>query len=325
MSQKINWGILGPGNIATHFAEDLKLSGRATLHGVASRDLDKAKDFGSRFGAENCYGSYEELADDPDIDVIYVATPHTFHYEQTLMCLKKGKAVLCEKPMGINAAEVKSMVGEARSRNLFLMEGMWTRFIPATEKMLKLLRDNAIGDLLFIRADFGFRTDADLESRLYNKTLGGGALLDIGIYPVYLSLLTLGIPTGIKAMARMTETDVDSYCSMLFSYENGTKAILESTIEAETPTEACLYGTRGSLKLHSRFHHAEKLTLTQNGEEKILDIGYEGNGYIHEIEEVNSCLLQNRSESLKMPLQTSLDLIEILDRVKEEIGLSYSS
>lgn len=323
--KKINWGILGPGNIAHLFAGDLLLSKRSTLHGVASRNLEKAKAFGSKFHAKKCYGSYEELADDPDIDIIYVATPHTFHVEQTLMCLNKGKAVLCEKPMGINANQVKSMVEEARSRNLFLMEGMWTRFIPATEKLLELVYDNAIGELLFIRADFGFRSDADLESRLYNKALGGGALLDIGIYPVYLSLLTQGLPTDIKAMARMTETNVDSYCSMLFSYENGAKAILESTIEAETPIEATLYGSKGSLKLHSRFHHTEKMTLSLNGEEHSMDIPYEGNGYIHEIEEVNNCLLQNRTESLKMPLQTSLDLIKVLDKVKEEIGLSYSS
>lgn len=325
MDKHINWGIIGLGNIAHLFAEDLKRSERSILHGVASRDIDKAESFGSKFNSAKYYGSYEELADDPDIDVIYIATPHTFHFEHTMMCVKKGKAVLCEKPFGINASQVNSMVEEAKARQVFLMEGMWTRFIPATEKILELLENGAIGDLSFIRADFGFKAPFDTESRLYNKALGGGSLLDIGIYPVYLSLLTLGLPTDIKAMARMTETDVDSYTSMLFSYENGAKAVLESTIEAETPTEAYLHGSIGSIKVHSRFHHTEKITISRNGEEEILDIAYEGNGYIHEIEEVNNCLLQKKTESPKLSLQTSLDLIAILDDVKKEIGLSYSS
>ena len=324
MDNKIKWGILGLGNIAHLFAEDLRLSERAVLQSVASRDSDRARDFASRFNSRKYYGSYEELADDPDIDVIYVATPHTFHHEQTMMCLSKGKAVLCEKPMGIRSDEVKSMVAEARHRKLFLMEGMWTRFIPATEKVLELIQKDAIGELLFIRADFGFRTDAGPESRLYNKALGGGALLDIGIYPVYLSLLTMGLPAEIKAMARMTETGVDSYCSMLFGYKNGAKAVLESTFEAETPIEAVLYGTQGSLKLHSRFHHTEKITLTRGGEIESFDIAYKGNGYFHEIEEVNKCLLQNRLESPGYPLQASLNLMAVLDRVKKEISLTYN-
>lgn len=325
MNKQINWGMIGLGKIARRFAEDLMRSKHSKLQGVASRDINKAKEFGSTFNSVRCYGSYEELACDPDIDVVYIATPHAFHHDHTMICLKNDKAVLCEKPMGINAGEVKSMAEEARSRNLFLMEAVWTRFIPATAKLLELIQNGVIGDLSFIRADFGFRSAHDPESRLYNKALGGGSLLDIGIYPVYLSLLTLGIPTEIKAMARITETDVDSYCSMLLSYENGAKAVLESTIEADTPTEAYLHGSRGSLKLHSRFHHSEKITISGNGEEEILDIKYQGNGLIYEIEEVNSCLLQNRTESSKLPLQTSLNLITVLDHIKKEIGLSYSS
>jgi predicted dehydrogenase len=322
-SRKINWGILGLGKIAHLFVSDLKLSERANLQGVASRSLEKAQGFGNKFDAEKCFGSYEELANDPEIDVIYIATPHTFHFEQTLMCLEKGKAVLCEKPMGVHAGETEKMIEAARSKDLFLMEGMWTRFIPATVKMLELLDQNAIGDLLFVHADFGFKSDADPESRLYNKSLGGGSLLDIGIYPIYLSLLTLGNPNEIRAMARMTESDVDSYCSMLFNHENGSKSVLESTIEAVTPIEASLYGSRGTLKLHSRFHHSERITLTLNGEEQVLDLPYRGNGYYHEIEEVNHCILNQKTESEKLPLQTSLDLICTIDRVKKEIGLSY--
>ncbi len=324
MGKKINWGIIGLGKIAHKFASDLQLSDTAILHGVASRNSAKAQEFSETYQSINYYGSYEELVKDPKIDIVYIATPHTFHFENTMMCLANGKAVLCEKPMGIDAHQVQTMVNEAKTRNLFLMEGIWTRFIPATKKLLEILDANSIGDIISIRADFGFKGDADLESRVYNKELGGGSLLDIGIYPIYISLLLLGIPCDIKSMARMTKTNVDSYCSMLFNYENNAKALLESTIEANTPTEAYIYGTEGTIKLHSRFHHTEKITLSKNGKETVFDIKYQGNGYIHEIEEVHECLLQGKTQSSKVPYSLSIDLISILDRVKKEIGLQYT-
>jgi predicted dehydrogenase len=325
MKNKINWGIIGLGKIAHKFAADLQLSNHGVLYAVASRNGEKAKIFGAQYNATKFYDSYEALAEDPEIDVVYIATPHTFHFEHTLMCLKKGKGVLCEKPMGINSTEVETMIQEAQSRNLFLMEGIWTRFIPATNTLLEILAKKTIGDVLFIRADFGFKADPNREGRIYNKKLGGGSLLDLGIYPIYLSLLTLGIPIDIKVMARMTDTDVDSYCAILFDYENGAKAILESTIEAHTPTEAYIYGTKGSLQLHSRFHHSEKITITLNGEKEVLDIKYEGNGYVHEIEEVNKCLLNNAIESSKLPLKMSINVMKLIDSVKKEIGLNYET
>lgn len=326
MNSKINWGIIGLGKIATLFAGDLKLSNNAVLYGVASRNIEKARKFSATFNSISYFDSYEKLAKSPEIDVIYIATPHAFHFENTMMCLKNNKAVLCEKPLGIDSYEVKTMLSEAKSKKLFLMEGIWTRFIPATIKLIELLRDDAIGDLLFIRADFGFKADLDLEGRIYNKKLGGGSLLDIGIYPIYLSLLTLGLPTDIKAMARMTQTEVDSYCAILFDYENSSKAFLESTIEADTPTEAFIYGAKGHIKMHSRFHHSEKISLFQNGTLKeVFDLPYQGNGYLNEIEEVNSCLKRKELESNKLPQSVSLNLITLIDRIKDEIGLSYGS
>lgn len=323
MNRKINWGIIGLGKIANKFAADLQLSSRSILHAVASRDVNTAQTFGQKYNSEKHYGSYQELANDPDIDIVYIATPHTFHFEHTMMCLRKGKAVLCEKPMGINTDQVQKMVQEAQSRNLFLMEGIWTRFIPATEELIKILDRKIIGDILSISADFGFKADMDLESRLYNKKLGGGSLLDIGIYPIYMSLLTMGLPNDIRATARMTETQVDSYCTMQFTYKNGSVANLESSFESKTPTEAFIQGSNGSIKLHSRFHHTEKITISLNGEDETLDIKYKGNGYIHEIEEANHCILNNEIESSKLPLQTSMELISIIDKVKEKIGLKY--
>jgi len=323
MNNKIKWGIIGLGKIANKFAADLQLSNNAVLYAVASRNSEKAKNFSEKYNATKFYDSYEALAEDSEIDVIYIATPNAFHFENTMMCLQNGKGVLCEKPMGINSTEVETMIQEAQSRNLFLMEGIWTRFIPATNKLLEILASKTIGDIVFIRADFGFKADTNPKGRLYNKKLGGGSLLDIGIYPIYLSLLTLGIPIDVKAMARMTDTDVDSYCAILFDYENGAKAVLDSTFEVDTSTEAYIYGTKGSLQLHSRFHHSEKITITQDGEKDVLGIPYSGNGYIHEIEEVNKCLLNREIESSKLPLKITANLMKLIDSVKKEIGLNY--
>ncbi|MCB0490154.1 MAG: Gfo/Idh/MocA family oxidoreductase [Cyclobacteriaceae bacterium] len=326
MAYKIKWGIMGLGKIAHKLASDLQLSSYAELYGVASRDEQKAKDFGAKHNAAKCYGSYEELTDDPEVDVIYIATPHVFHFENAMLCLKNGKHVLGEKPMGMNAKQVEAMIAEAKSRNLFLMEGIWTRFIPATEKLIELLNQKIIGDILFVRADFGFTSPFNPEGRLYNKKLGGGALLDIGIYPIYFSLLTLGIPTRIQASARMTPTGVDSYCAMLFDYANKTQALLDCTLEADTPTEAYIYGSKGHIKIHNRFHHPEKLSLYRNKElVQEIEIKHSGFGYLHEIEEVNHCIKNNLIESPKLPHAMSSNLVSVMDQVRREIGLVYDS
>ena len=325
LGKKLQWGIIGLGKIANKFASDLILSEHSVIQCVASRDRTKAKAFSEKFKAVRYTESYENLALDPNVDIVYIATPHSFHFEHTMMCLENGKSVLCEKPMGMDSDQVKRMVEEARARNLFFMEGIWTRFIPATEKLLELIYDKHIGDIISVRADFGFKADFDPEGRIYKKELGAGSLLDIGIYPIYLSLLLCGMPNEIKAMARFTETEVDSYCSMLFNYENNTKAILESTIEADTPIEAYIYGTQGHIKLHSRFHHSEKISLYKNGHaEEIFDLKYKGEGYYHEIEEVYQCMINGKTESTKHSLQCTQDLMAIIDRVKKAINLEYN-
>lgn len=321
--KKVKWGIIGLGKIAAKFASDLLISENSILYGVASRNIEKAKTFATKFNSKKYYGSYFELAQDSEIDAVYIATPHVFHFKNTMMCLQYGKAVLCEKPLGINSDEVKIMIDEARQRKLLLMEGIWTRFIPITEKLLELLNNKIIGDIEFIRADFGFKADSDLEGRVYNKALGGGSLLDIGIYPIYLSLLTLGVPKKIRAIAEMTETNVDKSCSMLFKYDNNISANLESTIAMQTPTEAYIYGNKGIIKIHSRFHHSEKLTIFKENKQIIDEIKYKGYGYLHEIEEFNNCLIKGYTESKKVPLDLSMNLIQTMDTVKKIIGLSY--
>ena len=325
MSRPIHWGIIGPGNIARKFAEDLMLAEGAVLQGVASRDAERARAFGETFRAVRTYGSYEEMVREPGIDIVYVATPHVFHYPNTLLCLKHGKAVLCEKPFGMNQQEVEHMLSEARLNDLFIMEAIWTRFIPATIKMMELIESGAIGEIEYIRADFGFLGNTDPQKRVYNKALGGGSLMDIGIYPVFLALLLLGVPDKIQAIARMSATDVDTLIAMLFHFESGQKAILESTVLATTPTEALIVGSKGSLSLQRSFHHTEKIILNRHGQTpEHFEIKYKGNGYYHEIMEVMQCLRNGKKESPAMPHTMSLNLIRTLDRIRQEIGLVYA-
>lgn len=326
IDREIRWGIIGTGKIARKFAEDLLRTPQGRLYSVASRTTYKATAFARQYKAEVAYGSYEHIIEDKQVDILYIATPHPFHFEWTLKGLQHGKAVLCEKPMGMDAVQVQRLTDVAQKQGLFLMEGLWTRFIPVFQKALEVLRSGQIGEPLWIRADFGFKGDGNLKSRIYNKSLGGGSLLDIGIYPLYLSLLVLGMPSKIQASARFTTTGVDSYCGMLLDYPSGAKANLESTLEADTPIEAHIYGSKGKLKLHSRFHHPEQCTLTlEEGSQKIIEMAYSGNGYTHEIEEVHQCLRSGKTESDLLPLSNSLKLAKIMDQVKAAIGLNYST
>lgn len=325
MGKTVNWGIIGLGKIAHKFAHDLLLVENANLYGVASRELVKAKNFAIKYQIENFYSSYKDLTDDPNIDIVYIATPHIYHCEFTLMALNSGKAVLCEKAFGMNKLEVEKMITKAREKKLFLMEALWTRFIPGTEKLLELLNSGLIGDLKSVRADFGFKANYSPHKRLFNKELGGGALLDIGIYPVFLSLLSLGFPKEIIASAIMSKTKVDMSIMMLFNYHNYKTAILDATLAVDTPTEAWLHGTKGSLKMHSRFHHTESISHYKDHQlVETYKVKYKGNGYFHEIMEVMSCLEKGKIESDKMPLTFSLKLIDLLDKVREEIGLTYN-
>ncbi len=320
MKKKVNWGIIGLGKIAHKFASDLGLSNSGKLQAVASRSLAKAQNFASEYPAETVYGSYEELLQDPKVDIVYIALPHSQHFTFSSLALQYNKAILCEKPMGLNPEEVLELQKEAIHKNLFIMEGLWTRFIPATQKLLSLLKQNVIGDIISLKADFGFKPRFDPHSRLFDPALGGGSLLDIGLYPLYLSLLVLGEPREVKAFARFSETGVDSHCQMLLKFPSGALAQLESSFETQTPTEATIYGTKGSIKIHSRFHHAEKISLRLNeGASKDFELKFRGHGYIHEIEAVNNSLLNGEIENDTLPHLESQQLARLIARVKNLI------
>ncbi len=324
MDKKIRWGIIGLGKIAHKFAGDLKLSENSELYGVASRNLKKAEQFAKSYHAKKAYGTYEDLATDPNIDIVYIATPHVFHFPNTMLCLEHEKHVLCEKPMGMNGDQVQKMIAKAQEKKRFLMEGLWTRFIPATNKLLDLLGQHAIGDIILIEADFGFKPPVDPDKRIYNKSLGGGSLLDIGIYPIYLSLLILGTPDKIRATATYANTGVDTYCAMLLDYANGAKAVLQSTFLAQTTTEATIYGTHGSIKLHTPFHHSQQITITLEGQEdELFNIPIVGEGYSYEIQEVEECLRNEKLQSDRHSHSFSIRLTEMLDRVSGQIDLKY--
>ena len=320
----IRWGILGCGKIAHKFAQDVLTIPNAELAAVASRNLEKSTHFGKEYNSVKSYGSYEELCLDINVDVIYIATPHSFHFEHTMLCLNHSKAVLCEKPFALNNNQVTQMIALAKEQDVFLMEAMWTYFLPHYQYVLNLIRSKELGEITNLKADFGYQFDFDPESRVYNKSLGGGSLLDIGIYPVFAALSMLGVPDTIEANAQMSTTNVDENCSMLFRYNNGAEAELFSSVVERTKTEAVITFEKGTVLIHTMFQKPSNLTITtENGViEKTFDV--HTNGYNFEAEHVNEMLLNNHKESSIMTFDKSLELIQTLDLIRSEIGLEYA-
>lgn len=322
--KRINWGILAPGNIARKFASDLKLVPGSILKGVGSRHIERSKAFAEEFGAGQAFGSYEELAKSPDIDVVYIASPHTSHFEHTMLCLEHGKHVLCEKPLAMNSHQVELMHKKAKEKNLFLMEAFWTRFIPSYQKFRQLALDGTIGEIKLIQADFGFNLPFEPNHRLWNKELGGGSLLDIGIYPVFLALDIAGVPDEIKAKAFFSQTKIDESCAVIFSYESGKKiASLSSSIVSHTPIEAIISGTNGRIKLKRMWHIPSSIEIETETEKQTIKFEEKGFGYEYEISEVNKCLLEGKTESELFPLEFSHKLHQTLDKIRRQIGLEY--
>ena len=248
MSKTYNWAILGCGKIARKFASDLSLLPNAKLYAAASRNLDNAKDFAKDMGFEKAYGSYIEMVEDPKVDIVYIATPHSMHLAHTSLCLQHKKAVLCEKAFAMNTREVDEMIRLSRAHNTFLMEAFWTIFSAKFKKVLELAKDKQLGQLRFVKSDFMFNADFDPDQRLYNIDLGAGSLLDIGIYPIFRSLMLLGKPSSIKTMANIRSTGVEDSISMLFGYKNGAMAVLTSSFESSSKNETELCFENGVIK-----------------------------------------------------------------------------
>ncbi len=324
MKKIYNWGIMGLGGIATKFAEGLCSVPDGCLYAVASRTQKKADEFAGKFNVPIAYGDYESMVKDSHVDIIYIATPHTEHCNNTMLCLENKKAVLCEKPFAINSIEVKKMVDKAKENNVFLMEAMWTACLPSIKKVKEVIKSGAIGNIKLIRADFGILAPKDPTNRLFNLKLGGGSLLDVGIYPVFLALELLGKPTNIKAFASIGKTGVDENCGIVFQYEKGHLASLFSSIIARTGIDAQIIGDKGKIHLHSLFFMPTKISLIK-GENSPIDITptYIGNGYNYEATEAINCLKNDIIESELMSFEKSRILMEVLDQIRNECGIFY--
>lgn len=321
---KYNWGIIGTGNIAGHFAEDLKLLPQARLKAISSRSADRASTFAKKFKIPDCYDSWDAMADDPEIDIVYVATHHPFHYKNTLSCLEAGKAVICEKPITMNRRELEILVRIARKKKVFLMEAIWTRFLPNTRKVLEIMDSGELGQLSNVDADFGFRFEFDKEHRLFDPTKGGGALLDIGIYPVFISQLLAGPPEKLQATARFAPTGIDHSCNMIFEHGNEVVSSLNCTLLSEAPTEASLLFEHGWIRMESWWLTPGPITIHRKGKKpNRIKFQEPGNGYHYEAAEVMKNLDLGLTESPALPLDFSLDLMGTLDAVRAACGISY--
>ena len=325
MSKTYNWAILGCGKIAHKLATDLRLLPNARLYAAASRSLENAQTFASELGFEKAYGSYEEMVNDPEVDVVYIATPHSHHLEHALLCLNHKKAVLCEKAFAINSKEVSLMIEAARRNKTFLMEAFWTRFQPSFLKVLEIIHSGELGALKMVRSDFAFNAEYNPEKRLYNVDLGGGSLLDIGIYPIFMSLMALGKPSAIKTLAQFCPTGAEESIMMSFSYPGGEIASLVSSFESHSSTQTEFSFENGFVRLNRRFYTPTSLTYWKNWEEE-KTITFEkgaGAGYELEAAHVMECLDAGKTESDWMPLSFSSDLIEIMDWVRKDAGIVF--
>jgi len=324
IDEKFCWGIIGCGKIAHQFAKSLSILPNIKLLGVASRSEERAKDFAIQHQADHWYGSYKDLVRMPELDAVYIATTHNFHFENSMLALEHGKGVLCEKPLTVNSSEAEKLIQYSKSSNIFLMEAFWTRFIPSTVKLINLIKNGVIGEVKMIKADFGYNFPYDPESRVYNPGLAGGALLDVGIYPINLAQYIYNSdPVDIQSQAILSPTGVDEQSCYVFRYPGGRMAMLYAALNVETKHDAWIYGTEGIIHM-PRFYCASRLYISKNtGENQVLDVPFESTGYSYEAEEVMRCMKSGKLESDIMPLQESFRILQLMDELRNSWGLRY--
>lgn len=323
-----HWAIIGLGNIAHKFAQDLALIDDAKLVAVGSRSATRAGQFAAQYGAEHAAGNYEDAFSGPRIDAVYIATPHTTHLELTLLCLKKGVPVLCEKPLGLNFTQVETMVEAARSSGTYLMEALWSRFLPSIIEAKRAINKGTIGEIESLRVDFGFRAQPREDfsrDRLFNPKLGGGALLDIGIYPIWLAQYFFGAPEKVTATARFSEAGVDVDTQVTLHYAGGKLAHTYSTLLGITKCEALVLGSEASLHIHPRFHESRGFSILRGKEDPPENHYFpiEGAGYAHEARALMADVRAGRTESVEWSLDDSLILHRTLTEARNIIGLVY--
>lgn len=320
----IRWGILAPGRIATKFATGLSTLPDAKIQAVASRSLEKAQAFAETFGIPQVYDDYQQLAEDPEVDIIYIATPHPFHHENVLRCLDAGKAVLCEKPIGVNLQQAEEMVAKAQEKGVFLMEAMWTRFLPSWFSIRSWIENGLIGEVRQLYADFGFQGSDDPDHRVLNPELAGGALLDVGIYPVALAYMLFGEePTHISSFADLGKTGVDEQAAYLFGYSGGRFAMLSGANQVFSPRQASIVGTKGIITV-PLFWRAREATLQLTDQEpEHYTFEFESTGLQYQAKAVMEAMREGKTQTELMPWSESLRIMKTLDTLRDQWGMAF--
>lgn len=325
---QLKWGIIGPGNIATAFIADMALVTESSNSVVAvmSNDMEEAAQFAEAYSIPQYFGHVKEMLENSPVNVVYVASPHSAHYRESMACLRQNIPVLCEKPMALNLEQAKEMIATARKHHTFLMEGMWIRFLPSIQMVLELLKQGIIGKAKSIIANMSYVAPKEKDNRFYNPELGGGSLLDLGIYPVYLSLLILGNPDIIRAGAQLSSEGIDENCHVIFNYPDRSFALLESSIIKNTSKEAHIYGGKGSITILKQWNEKPESIMVSlhNGVTTQYPCHWEGRGFQFEMAEVARCLSANQIESDLHSHLNSLQLISTLDKIRETANIVYS-
>jgi len=319
MNKTYKWGILGAARIAKKFVDGLKILPNAELYAIASRSQERSEAFKEKHGLTKAYGTYEEMLSDPELDIVYIATTNNLHFEHTMMCLEAGKAVLCEKPFASDLSQVVQMVNKAREKNVFLMEALWSRFIPSMIHFKELVDNGTIKRPMLLQCNFGFILPFDPYNRVYDPALGGGSIPDIGIYPIFTAMYLFGKPENIEVMSVPAPTGTDWTTSVLFKHKKKEISMLTSSFEMILDNEARVYGEGGYLKLHSMFQMPTRLTLrTNDGQETEIPLNLTGNGYNYEAAEVMDCLDKGLIESPALPHSFSIELMQVMDEVNRK-------
>ena len=319
----VRWGIAGPGAIAVGFANGLQLLDDAEMYAVGSRSASRARDFANKYGSTAAYGSYEDLAADGEVDAVYVATPQSRHLQDACLFLEAGKPVLCEKPFALNRAQAQQMIATARRCGLLLMEAMWSRFLPAYQVLADLLAKQAIGQPQLVEADFGFQVPFDPAHRLYNAALGGGAILDLGVYPVQLVSLVLGTPTSVTAQGHIGATGVDEQVVGVFGYSGGELAVVKAAIATNLSCTARIAGTEGVIEIPASMHRPTSLTVVRGDKRETFECSYSGDGLRFQVQEFHRCLAAGEAESPVITHAETLSIMGTLDEIRTQIGLQF--
>ena len=324
MKEVFNWGIIGPGRIARKFAEAVWGIKEASVYAVASRSCTEPDQLVKEFRAQKHYATYEELVVDPDVDAIYIATPHRFHYENAKLCLQAGKPVLCEKSFTVNAREARELIELSESKQVFIMEALWSRFLPIYDKVREWIDAGEIGDILLVESTLGFVADRALEDRWLNIELAGGTVLDLSVYNAAVTQwVNQKPPDKIFAIGKIGETGVDESVSVLLSYENGAAAYFTSTFQLPTSNELVITGTKGRVIVHPFFMDSTKATLVIGKKTKTVKKPYETNGFEYQVKAVMRAIRAGELDCPQMTRADSLANMETLDEIRRQVGMSY--